>query len=253
MRKSTLGCNIPNDRRFDGTWINSGAQKTVIGLNQPKAYLRAYSGKIMKNESEKRYRFGNIQYKFVGAVQIRMPLVESNAIDIIADVVDVDLFFLPGLDALTKLKLVLDMGNDVIMQPKASSEVSLVRKYDQLYIKWPKTLIFTTVELKRVHRHFVHTRSEKILKLLRKANPHKTAAIHLEKLEMVTIKCDVCQRLAVAPTRFRVTFPNSNCTFNRCACLELMKIDPKTVQYAVDCYTKFYSARFLPIKTITAI
>lgn len=120
-------------------------------------------------------------------------------------------------------------------------------------MKCPKTLIFTIVELTRVNRRFSHTQLEKIFQLVRMADSHNTAARDLDRPEMITRRCDVCQRLAAAPNRFRVTFPNSNCTFNRFVCLDLMKIDSKLVLHAVDRNAKLSSTRLLLVETTMAI
>lgn len=111
---------------------------TIIGLSQAQDHCKEYGGTIRKSASKHTCRFGYKRHDNVSAIRIRMPITETKVIDIDADVVEVDMPILLGLDNLTKLKALLDIGNDTITSKNMKWEVPLTRKRGQLYVEWPK-------------------------------------------------------------------------------------------------------------------
>lgn len=176
----TIELSTPHDEKFLRACIDSGAQMTIIGIDQAKAYCKEHGGIIIKGESKQTYRFGNKKYDNIGTINIRMPLMESHVTDIDADVVDVNVPFLLGLNNLTKLKILLDVGKDRISSANLNWEMPVIRKHGHLYIAWPKCVMFTVRELKKVHRHLFHSQPDRIYQLLRRANPNGTTADDLK-------------------------------------------------------------------------
>lgn len=245
-------CDEPEAKTFRWSCIDSGAQQTVIGFPQAKAYCSEYGGNIRETKSKQMYRLGNDLHGCIGRLAVRIPFSEKHKIDIEADVVNVDVPLLLGLDELTRMKALLDTGNGTLESKTVNWEAPLIRKHGHLYIEWPKHMLFTTSKLRRVHRHLYHTHPDKIFQLLRRADPNNVTADDLTRLESITRKCEVCQRLAGSPGRFRVAIPDTNCVFNRCVCLDLTKLDGWTVLHAVDKDTKLSSAQFLTAETTNA-
>lgn len=81
--------------------------------------------------------------------------------------------------------------------------------------------------------------------LLKRAHPDTTNPDTLAELEKIQSSCDVCQREADAPYRFRVSLSHSEVVFNRVVSLDLMKLNNKSILHAVDRDTKFSAACFL--------
>ena len=66
------------------------------------------------------------------------------------------------------------------------------------------------------------------------------------QLEELSKRCDPCQRIQKAPTRFSVTFGAENVRFNERLLMDIMYIDGKPLLHIVDEGTNFSAARFLP-------
>lgn len=153
-----------------------------------------------------------------------MPIMETHVIDIDTDVVKVDVSFLLSLNNLTKLKGILDVRNDTMTSKIMKWEVPTTRKHGHLYVEWPKRVMFTVQELRKIHRHLFRSQPVRIYQRLKCSDPTKTMVDDLKGLERITKECDVCQRLATSPSRFRVAIKPIKSVFNRCVCVDLMKL-----------------------------
>lgn len=160
--------------------------------------------------------------------------------------VDVNMQFLLELGNLTKLKILLDVGNDRISFANLNWEMPVIRKYGHLYIEWPKCVIFTVRELRKVHLYLFHSQPDCIYLLLRRSNPNKTTTDDLKNSETITRKCDEYQRLPSAQSRFRIALLSTDCVFNRCICINLMELRSRTVLHAVNQDTKISSSHLFP-------
>lgn len=121
----TIDMMTSMDGIFQGACIDSGAQLTVIGLGQAKACCRLIGGGIVKSLKPLTFRFGDKRHKGIGKFKIRVPVNVLHILDVIADVVDTQVPFLFDLEALTKIKAMLDVGNNVMMSPTVGWELSL--------------------------------------------------------------------------------------------------------------------------------
>lgn len=75
----------------------------------------------------------------------------------------------------------------------------------------------------------------------------------MDKLESIHKSCDVCQRVADAPWRFRVSIPNEDDAFNSRVFLDIMKLSTRSVLHAVDRSTQYNAARFLSSESTSAV
>lgn len=57
--------------------------------------------------------------------------------------------------------------------------------------------------------------------------------------------CELCQRLAKEPSRFRVALPSDDIVFNRTVLLDIMYLDGKPLLHGKDKNTRFCAAEFL--------
>ena len=65
-------------------------------------------------------------------------------------------------------------------------------------------------------------------------------------LQDISRRCDPCQGIHTAPTRFRVAFGVEHVRFNERILLDVMYVDGKPVLHILDEGTKFSAAKFLP-------
>lgn len=238
----------PYSTSFLGACIDSGAQKTVIGINQANAYLNQTSNTknlLQQNhKGQKIFRFGNRDHKCIGMLNIRMPVGEDIVVTFQSHVVSIDVPLLLGLDVLQKLKLLINFEDGTLHSPRDHWRVQLVQKFGHLYVEWPMEIYYTEQELRRIHRHFYHPSTSKLQALIQKGAPKHNLPDLAKTLDHVRDTCDTCQRLAKEPSRFRVSMPSEDCVFNRTVGMDLMKINKKTVLHVVDKDTKFSAATF---------
>lgn len=65
---------------------------------------------------------------------------------------------------------------------------------------------FTKTQLARLHRQFFHTTAKKLFNLISHSLPGEASPETLMTLEDISSRCDPCQRIQRAPTRFRKSF-----------------------------------------------
>lgn len=106
-----------DQEKFHGACIDSGAQITVVSYRQAETDCRQHGGSLSPTFSRGTYRFGNKRPRGTGWTRIRVPVSAPHILDVKADVVDVDIPFLLGLDVISDLKALLDVGNDKIVSP----------------------------------------------------------------------------------------------------------------------------------------
>lgn len=231
--------------QFEGACIDSGAQLSCIGKKQAMLYCRAIKKPFKITKSDRQYKFGNIRYRGLGDIVIRLPVSNDHFAEVKAEVVDVDVPFLLGLDALTQFEVILNFGENTVVSKCDGWSLPLKRKLGHVYIEWVPSILYTERELRRVHRNFYHPQPDKLYALLKRAHPDTTNPGTLAELEKIQSTCDVCQREADAPYRFRVSLPHTEVVFNRIVSLDLMKLNNRSVLHAVDRDTKFSAACFL--------
>lgn len=243
----TTNWESPSSRSFEGACVDSGAQKTVIGVNQAKEYC-ALVNEDLNNLGETKkvvYTFGSHRHKGVGRINIRIPISTSFFLSFTADVVDVDVPLLLGLDVLTASQLILDFAEDEVCSKADGWKFPLTRKNGHVYLEWTVGVFYTSTELRKIHRHFYHPHPGKLYSVMKRADRGKVSPDLMSDLERISATCDVCQREADAPHRFRVALPDADCVFNRTVCLDLMSLQGMSVLHAVDKDTKFSAACFL--------
>lgn len=254
-----FSCNVPEFIRssacFNGACVDSGAQRTVIGRNQAIKYMEEseVGVNMLKGVHNRRYKFGDKVHHGLGTLKLEIPVKEDFVVRISADVVNVDVPLLIGLDTLTKLKAILDLDQDTLSSKVGSWKLPLRRKLGHVYLEWPISIFYTELELRRAHKHFYHPSTEKLLNVLHRADPGAIHSRVRSTLNKIRDTCDVCQRLAPQPHRFRVSLPHETCVFNRIVSLDLMTIDRDAVLHAVDRDTRFSAAAHLTKQTAAHI
>lgn len=100
-------------------------------------------------------------------------------------------------------------------------------------------------ELKRIHRHFYHPGTDKLVNLIHQEAPEHDEPELRKKLEHIRKSCEPCQRLAKQPGLFHVFLQNEDCVFNRTVGMDIMKINKQSVLHEIDRDTEFGAATFL--------
>lgn len=137
----------------------------------------------------------------------------------------------------------------MLLSERCGWALLLTRRRGLLYFEWPTDLLYTTEELRKMHRHFFHPKSIRLYAVMKRADPDNCTPRDLHELEEISSRCDVCQRLSRAPNRFRVSLPHDDVVFNRIPFVDIMFLDGKAVLHCVDRETKLKAAAFLPDET----
>ena len=246
---------VPDNLPFLGACVDSAAQKTVIGELQAKAYCEFMNIPFAPNTSSTGtvFRFGTHRHKGLGKLEIRIPITDFHFLELSVDIVGINVPFFFGLDMLKAFKMVIDAEHFILSSRLQGWEVQLTEKLGHLYYEWGAAVMFTEAELQKTHRHFFHPQSERLYAVMKRADPETTSPTVLSDLERIAATCDICQRAAQKPHRFRVSLPEGDIVFNRTVCLDLMFLDSKTVLHIVDKDTKFSAAAFLGRETAEAV
>ncbi len=236
-----------------GAAIDTGAQRSIIGVGQAEAYCKA-SGSLPSKQSQPRlFRFGDGTFPSLGTLRIGLP-TSRGLLTFDVDIVSADVPLLLGLDVLDGNRLqVLSVSNRLQHVPECRRDlgwsIPLVRKYGHAYLVWnprPISVNFSRAQLEKVHNNLYHASAGKTLELLKRASseafPDSTRAV----LEYIPRKCHTCQRYADRPTRFRIRVTD-DVVFNNEVRLDLMFVeDWKAVLHAEGAGTNFQPAVFAP-------
>eukprot|EP00170_Pyropia_yezoensis_P002751 contig_11549_g2756 len=232
---------------FQGACVDTGAQRTVIGKPEALAHLQ-WAGlprRLQKNKMPEVYRFGGSRHASVGRLTMRVPLAVDFFMELSMDVVDVNVPLLLGLDTLDKFHMYANTVLNRLVCEAYSVSVPLVRKLGHVYFVWERNVLCTMPELRKLHRDFFHPQPSRLYAVINKAGGDHAKPSTLKQLQQVSSSCDLCQRLAKEPSRFRVALPSEDIVFNRTVLLDIMYLDGKPPLHMVDKDTLFTAAEFL--------
>ncbi len=141
-----------------------------------------------------------------------------------------------------------EVTNEFCSHANRELTAPLVFKLGHLYLEWAQSVVlYTRVELGKLHRRFAHPSAEKLFNLLRRAQPDNLTPETRRVLEDIVARCDSCQRMAPKPFVFQVSMPD-NIVFNHEILMDLMRIEPRPhepVVHILDLGTRFSAAQFL--------
>ena len=179
---------------FLGACIDSAAQKTFIGRKQAKAYcdFAKVDFELRTDGPRRSFSFATHERASIGTILIRVPITESHFIELLADVVNIHVPFLLGLDTMKQLKLVLDTDKLQLSSKSEGWEVPLTSKRGHLLYDWKSEIIFTQAEFVRIHRHCYHHNSGRLYSMRKRGIPGKRPLEVPRDLERVERTCDLC-------------------------------------------------------------
>ena len=238
--------------------LDTGATRSVMGLPTARRLARSIGRKLDLCPSPRRFRFGVTAHESMGSTIIHIP-TPSGVMSIQADVISADVPFLIGMDAMDANRVqVLSIDNKlehIPLDPNALGwQLPLARKHGHiclpfLPIRDECVSYYTRTHLERLHRSMYHPSAEKMLELLRRADPDKLEPETRSVLQDISRSCHACQAYSPPPLAFKVSMPGDQ-RFNRSLRLDLFFINDGGVSYpalhVVDTATHFQAAVFLP-------
>jgi hypothetical protein len=202
--------NVRGENSDTSTWsgacVGTGAQETVIGLSQARAYCRFVGKKFKLQRSNNVYRFGVDKRDSLGSIAIHIP-TPAAVITLNVDVVRAKVPLLIGLEILDASGVTADTVSNKLKCPKGGWETPLVRKIGHVYLEWcyEGNNLFSKSELTKMHRGFYHPSSENLLNLLKRARPDDTNQETMQLLQQIASACKTCQKLGPKPIRFKAS------------------------------------------------
>jgi hypothetical protein len=155
---------------FQGAVLDTGAEKSVVGIEQARAYA-SNSGIpfVMETISgARRFRFGKdeavAQVSFIFIVP-----TPNGPLRVRADVVTTPIPLLIGLDVLDKYKLNVLTVENQLTSVSHGWKIPLERRNGHVYLTWnPRAycIMFSSEQLRRFHQHFHHPSAGILYELL---------------------------------------------------------------------------------------
>ena len=143
----TKGNCIP----FLGACIDTGAQKSVIGVEQARAYCQFMNVQYEPERMERwmSFKFGNTRHTGLGELEVRMPVDNTYFLSIWIQVVDVNVPLLLGLDLQDAFSMNVDASRDVLRSEERGWSFDLVRKFGHLHVEWDAGIIIQRRSFRR--------------------------------------------------------------------------------------------------------
>jgi hypothetical protein len=137
---------------FQGICIDTGAQRSVVGIDQAKAYCELCDIRFRTKPSLTAFRFGDGVFKSLGCIPVRIPTPDGNHIKMDMDVVQANVPMLIGLEVLDRECLVADNVENKLRSTKHGWSLSITRKYGHLYIEWTQSdILYSKGDIQKLH------------------------------------------------------------------------------------------------------
>jgi hypothetical protein len=143
-----------------------------------------------------------------------------------------------------RLKIYLNNVTNEIVSTDGKRRAPVIRKWGHPWFfisKLESALYLTNVELKRLHRRFGHSATDRFCKLLKRASHEK----HRNELEEIEKFCHQYQMNGPQPQRFKFIF-RDDCEFNYEIIIDVLHLISRPVLHCVNRAIAFQDARFLP-------
>lgn len=230
---------------FKGSALDTGAQRTVIGLRQAKAYCREHKVEFRPRNAGARFVFGDRACPSLGEIYIIIP-TPTGLKQIRAHVVGADVPLLIGVNTLDKYGWNVLTVENALHSVKEGWHLPIQRQDGHVFLTWEPLfgIIYSKTQLQRLHYHFMHPSAGKLFNLLNRATPQKLTAATKQILEQISRACHVCQVYSSKPLTFQVRMPDE-VVFNKEVRLGRMFINNKPILHIIDVGTNFSAARFL--------
>ena len=170
-----------NKKRYFRALLDTGASRSVMGLNTARAMARARGERFMLQPSRRLFRFGVTTERSLGTMTVTIP-TPSKPLTIVLDVVSSDIPFLLGLDAMLRHRLQpLVVANLLQIVPLGNGAGTVLRTEivdGHMYLPFTPVsrtaaVFYSRAELLKLHRALYHPSARALFALLKKADPAK--------------------------------------------------------------------------------
>lgn len=196
-----------------GFCVDIGAPTSVVGKKElhrlrSKSYIRNYK----RRKSHNRSRFGDVTFNSMGQVSLPLLTREGVAtISVVFNIVPADVPALLGIDVLDRERLVantvfhrlahrtafdLSDGRQGYVDGWSIQLLRAASRHVYVQLSRPSRVLFTRVQLSKIHRQVYHPSARKRFNVLKKARPEHATWETLEILEDISSAADLASGFA---------------------------------------------------------
>jgi hypothetical protein len=202
---------------WNGAFIDTGAQRTVVDLAQARAYCKFLGILFALSITKRVFVFGVDKRNSLSILHMQLPMPNGSFIMLEVDVLPKKVPMLLGLGVLDKFGLSADTVHIVLHFTAEDWKLPLVRKLGHVYLEWSATdrIIYTRSKLQKLHRNFSHPSTQNLFALLKRAKSDNLDANTRAVLSDIENACSTCQRYSSKPPRLKTTLLSGEKTFFR--------------------------------------
>ena len=230
---------------FKGAVMETGAQKSVIGMKQASAYCRYQKFDFPSVSSRAKFRFGVTVLP--SGTMLHLFFATPGRLKIIrVDIVDANIPLLIGLDILDEYSWnVLSVQNQ-LHSVTESWIMDLSRRGGHVTVEWDEFFyqFYSHEQLQKLHLHLMQPSSEKLFNLICRAKPEEVDDETKTVLKDIADSCHACQTYSTHLITFQVHFPDE-VVFNKEISVDVMYLNGIPRLSIVNAGTNSMSARFL--------
>jgi Reverse transcriptase (RNA-dependent DNA polymerase) len=226
--------------------VDTGAPKSVCGRETAVKFCKRIHIPFDLSPSETVFKFADQTANSLGRllVPLRTPVgIRSLQVD----VVDADIPLLLGLDFMDNMNVTANTLTNRL-ESREGWSLPLTRHGGHVYLEWEQlhATMFSSEQLRKLHRQFFHPSADKLYNLLKRARPEDASEETRALLQEITESCHFCQMMARKPITFSVgSAKDPDITFNREVALDIMYLNGRPALHIVDMDTHFHAASFL--------
>lgn len=235
---------------FMGACLDTGAQRSVCGLAQAKAYSRLQPNSLSLKPQHMSFKFGHHIAQSIGIVNIRLPQDEFSHMNLQVHVVKMDIPLIIGLDILKSQSLLVNYVENKLEFRNLNISRPITFKRGHVFLEWDaQRIMFTREELTRLHLHFMHPAANRLFELIKRVNPTLATRSVQHLLDEISKSCRSCQEFRSRPLRFKASVSPTKLIFNHSISIDLLWLDEKPALHVIDDHTGFRNAVSLRSKT----
>ena len=242
---------------FERVMIDNGASKSPSGL---PAYIRYCAFTKLKPRISPSTRIfsglGDGTKKSLGTAKVRIPISTYLIIYFQVELIDQDIPLIFGLEQHRFHKCSTN-ENDLTFTHHPSNTTTKIEFLSEskedpnighLWLKWNFcNVLYSKIELKKLHKQFGHPSNNALIQLLRRATPHKLKPDTRTILDDIVKRCSPCQTYAPRSSHFRVTMPQDDIIFNHEIECHIFWINNEPVLHIIDRGTRYSVAKYMEV------
>ena len=126
-----------SDSTFNGVCVDTGAQISVCGIRQARAYCKTVSIPLSLRPIQLSFKFGNKITPSLGIMKFRFPSPDGGSTDIDMDVIKLDVPLLLGLRELREHRLLVEYLTNTLNNQRYGWKTKLRDKLVTYIGTWP--------------------------------------------------------------------------------------------------------------------